>query len=282
MLSRRALLALAALAAPSAAALTACQSSDATDAPRDQANAEAEPSTSSTFAFDTYCTFTVYGDATAPALLARECARYDELFDLYDPASDIARVNAAASAPVTVDPATAEVVEQALAFCAEAGGLFDITIGAVSQLWDFAEGVRPSDAEIAAALALGIGNTELRTLWMAYRTKPFSNPVFNEARRMGLAASKLSGGKISYGAGKYASAENNLVRLQRSTVAQAMRLSDWEIFSRKGAVGYYVGRGSSYPCSLCDSMVGFHHIIDITQMPPYHANCVCWYYPVYA
>ena len=153
MLSRRALLALAALAAPSAAALTACQSSDATDAPRDQANAEAEPSTSSTFAFDTYCTFTVYGDATAPALLARECARYDELFDLYDPASDIARVNAASGAPLTVDPPTAEVVEQALAFCAEAGGLFDITIGAVSQLWDFAEGVRPSDAEIAAALA---------------------------------------------------------------------------------------------------------------------------------
>lgn len=138
------------------------------------------------------------------------------------------------------------------------------------------------EAWIAAALALGIGNAELRTLWMAYRTKPFSNPVFNEARRMGLAASKLSSGKISYGAGKYASAENNLVRLQRSTVAQTMRLSDWEIFSRKGAAGYYVGRGSSYPCSLCDSMTGFHYIIDITQMPPYHANCVCWYYPVYA
>lgn len=154
MLSRRALLALIALAAPStAAALSACQNSNATDASRDQANADAEPSTSSTFAFDTYCTFTVYGDTTAPALLARECARYDELFDLYDPASDIARVNAAAGAPVTVDPATAEVVEQALAFCAEADGLFDITIGAVSQLWDFEEGIRPSDAEIAAALA---------------------------------------------------------------------------------------------------------------------------------
>ncbi len=110
------------------------------------------PATSSTFAFDTYCTFTAYGDDAAPALLAKACARYDALFDLYDPASDIARVNAAGGAPVAVDPETADAVEAALALSEELDGLFDITIGAVSTLWDFHEGVRPDDDAIAQAL----------------------------------------------------------------------------------------------------------------------------------
>ena len=116
-------------------------------------DAATEHAASATFAFYTFCTFSVYGDDAAPALLARECARYDGLFDLYDAESDIARVNAAGGAPTQVDPATAEVVERALTFCAEADGRFDITIGAVSRLWDFEEGVRPTDEEVAAALA---------------------------------------------------------------------------------------------------------------------------------
>ena len=111
-----------------------------------------EPATSSTFAFDTYCTFTVYGDDAAPALLARACARFDGLFDLYDDESDIARVNAAGGAPVVVDPDTADIVSVALGFCERFDGLFDITIGAVSTLWDFTEGVKPSDEAIAEAI----------------------------------------------------------------------------------------------------------------------------------
>ena len=154
-LSRRSLCAGAISLLPAAAALlsapllSGCANTPAT---RQSSDAGSEPSTGSTFAFDTYCTFTVYGDDSAPALLAKECARYDKLFNLYDESSDIARVNAAQGAAVTVDPATLDLLEQALAFCASAQGLFDITIGAVSTLWDFSEGVRPSDADIANAL----------------------------------------------------------------------------------------------------------------------------------
>lgn len=114
--------------------------------------ADAEPVTGSTFAFDTYCTFTVYGDDAAPAKLARACARYDALFDLYDEDSDIARVNAAGGAPVRVDPDTVALVSRGLELSAESDGRFDITIGAVSTLWDFAAGVRPTDSSIADAL----------------------------------------------------------------------------------------------------------------------------------
>ena len=154
-LSRRSLCAGAISLLPAAAALlpapllSGCANAPAT---RQSSDAGSEPSTGSTFAFDTYCTFTVYGDDSAPALLAKECTRYDKLFNLYDESSDIARVNAAQGAAVTVDPATLDLLEQALAFCASAQGLFDITIGAVSTLWDFSEGVRPSDADVANAL----------------------------------------------------------------------------------------------------------------------------------
>lgn len=132
-------------------ALVGCSEEGALGGSNDNSGS-AQPATSSTFAFDTYCTFSVYGDDTAPARLARACARYDALFDLYNPESDIARVNASAGAPCTVDPATADLVSQALAWCEQAHGRFDITIGAVSTLWNFDEGVRPSDEAVAQAL----------------------------------------------------------------------------------------------------------------------------------
>lgn len=110
------------------------------------------PATSSTFAFDTYCTFTVYGDASAPATLAKDCAHYNSLFDLYDTHSDIARINAAQGAPTTVDPSTADIISQALSYCEKFNGLFDITIGTVSTLWNFDDHTRPTPEAIANAL----------------------------------------------------------------------------------------------------------------------------------
>lgn len=48
-----------------------------------------------------------------------------------------------------------------------------------------------------------------------------------------------------------------------------------------GAAGYYVLRGSSYPCNLCDSMVGFHKMEDIDGYPPYHGHCCCYAIPIF-
>ena len=94
----------------------------------------------------------MWGDDTALSQLSAACAHYDELFDLYSPSSDVARINAAQGAATAVDPDTAQLIALALEYCAQADGLFDITIGAVSTLWDFEKGVRPDDAAIADAL----------------------------------------------------------------------------------------------------------------------------------
>ena len=111
-----------------------------------------DPVTGSTFAFDTYCSFTVWGDDSALSRLSAECARFDGLFDLYDPSSDIARINAAQGQPTAVDPQTAHLIALALEYCSQADGLFDITIGAVSTLWDFEKGVRPDPQAVQDAL----------------------------------------------------------------------------------------------------------------------------------
>ena len=144
----------AASAATAAAALAGCSGADVIDAVTGKTGDKAadKPVAGSTFAFDTYCTFTVYGDDAAPAKLAQACARFDGLFDLYKDTSDIARINAAGGEATQVDADTVDVITRAIEFAEKTDGLFDITIGAVSTLWDFDKHVRPADDVIAAAL----------------------------------------------------------------------------------------------------------------------------------
>lgn len=66
--------------------------------------------------------------------------------------SDIARAHAAAPSPVPVAPETCELVELAQGYCARSQGLFDITMGTVTQLWDFHTGRVPSARELADKL----------------------------------------------------------------------------------------------------------------------------------
>jgi len=104
------------------------------------------------FNFDTVCTL---GGTMGQNVLneAQEmCEHFEQLFSRTIATSDVARINAAAGEVVEVDSQTAELVRLALGYCERSDGLFDITIGAVSELWDFAEGVVPSDEAIADAL----------------------------------------------------------------------------------------------------------------------------------
>lgn len=105
------------------------------------------------FAFDTVVDLGIYGSAALLDEAAAACARYDALFSMQREESDVWRINHAGGAWCEVDPDTADLVAKSLAFCERSGGLFDVTIGAVSQLWDFKAGVKPDDAAIQAALA---------------------------------------------------------------------------------------------------------------------------------
>ena len=53
-----------------------------------------------------------------------------------DPASELFRLNHARGVPTDVDPELATFIDTALAYCRATDGLFDITMGSATQLWD--------------------------------------------------------------------------------------------------------------------------------------------------
>ena len=75
---------------------------------------------------------------------------------------------------------------------------------------------------------------------------------------------------------------NNIIRFAKTTVQMAWMQYHRRLYEGHGAAGYYVLRGSTFPCDLCDSMVGYHPIDDVDGYPMYHANCQCFTVPVFS
>ncbi|MBR0149489.1 MAG: FAD:protein FMN transferase [Lachnospiraceae bacterium] len=130
-----------------------------------------QPVTMDFFAMDTVCSITIYdmpdfSDNRANEVLneARsECERLEDLLSATKETSDIYRINHSISyeadpsssdntvsddplsdhsmsyIPINCSPETMEVMDKALEYCELSEGRFDVTIGAVSSLWDFHE-----------------------------------------------------------------------------------------------------------------------------------------------
>lgn len=82
------------------------------------------------------------------------------LFSHWDPASELSRFNAATAGPVPVSDPFLDLIAAALDLASRTDGAVDPTLGALVDLWGFGppgprlDGRPPSDAEIAAALAI--------------------------------------------------------------------------------------------------------------------------------
>lgn len=123
---------------------------------------------SSNFFFDTFVTITLYDtddDSYIDACfdLAR---KYENLFSATVKDSDVWRINENAGEYVEVDEETISLLQKGIDYATLSGGKFDITLGALSKLWNFSEisknlesednrtdaSVLPSDEQIAALL----------------------------------------------------------------------------------------------------------------------------------
>lgn len=98
-----------------------------------------QPFSKTEYLLNTTCTISIYGTRDESLLdgtfsLVRQ---YEGLFSKTLENSDISRINRAEGTPTAVDPATAELIQTALNYSAKTNGKFDITIGRVSDLWDF-------------------------------------------------------------------------------------------------------------------------------------------------
>lgn len=133
----------------------------------------AEERTSTVFAMDTYISLSAYGagDDTFESF-GRLMTNLDKKLSRTRPDSDIGRLNAAGTSPVSVSDDTAELLTEALSYCEESGGVFDVTIAPVTDLWGIGDGGGrvPSTEEITDRLitvnydCLSVNGNEARFL----------------------------------------------------------------------------------------------------------------------
>lgn len=91
------------------------------------------------------------GEAAIDAVMA-EMHRIDRAMSPYKPDSELSRINRyAALAAVPVSAEMFKLVERALEFSEISDGAFDITYAGAGHLYDYRQGIRPSDEELTQA-----------------------------------------------------------------------------------------------------------------------------------
>lgn len=80
------------------------------------------------------------------------CERYENLFSRTIPTSDISRINSAQGEAVAVAAETAQLITRALTYCEKSGGVFDVTAGCLTRLWDFHQGIVPEKQTLQQAV----------------------------------------------------------------------------------------------------------------------------------
>lgn len=134
--------------------------------------------------------------------------------------------------------------------------------------------LRHANATMAEAV------TKAKTYLHTIYTMPEVMAAFKEAST--FAATYIqSRGVQKGGVGLSNNGSTNVTNMARITLQMAWMRSHRLDFVDNEAVAYYVLRGSNYPCSLCDSKVGFHDITDTDNFPPYHGHCCCYVIPIY-
>ena len=108
------------------------------------------------FAMDTVMSFTAYGPKAEEAVDAamKEIERLDALLSTGNESSEISQLNAAGSFLVSED--TLKLLEEAESILQSTGGLFDVTVYPLMQLWGFPAGDYrvPTQEEISNTLSL--------------------------------------------------------------------------------------------------------------------------------
>lgn len=122
---------------------------------------------------------------------------------------------------------------------------------------------------IGAGLFLGIAKSALVKSVGENLKHPYANQMLAE----GIDA------PLTYGRGRTNSMFTAISDLTRYGIAEAWMKNQYIENRKDGCIGWYVQRGSTWPCELCDSMVGFH--TDESELPLYHGHCCCIATPMY-
>lgn len=121
------------------------------------APANPQPVTKTGLYFDTVISITLYGEHQEPYI--DECfamaQTYESYFSNTLADSDISRINRSPGIPVEVHDETVALLQEGIVYGERSGGAFDITVGALSELWQFGhkDFAVPAPETVANALA---------------------------------------------------------------------------------------------------------------------------------
>jgi len=227
---------------------------------------------------DTYCTITIHGNVDAGMLddAFSLCEELEALFSITIEGSDVWRINNSGGRPVTVDHRTIEVIKAGLVFGEWSDGMFDITIGRLSRLWDFGgEPNVPPESELNKAL----DTIDYRQVIISGNTVQLENPD----ALIDLGA--IAKGFIAYEIAEFLAAQDvsgALIDIGRDVVAVGSRQdgNPWRIALQDpfGSNGDWLGiievkwasvlGSGTYERQFEFDNVRYHHILDpFTGMP---------------
>ena len=131
-----------------------------------------------------------------------------------------------------------------------------------------------------AGMLLGLPVSEVISSVITSLKQPWQNPILVELRQRilhGLVTPPegVSFDERHYGHGIPMSSLTALVDITRFAIAEGWNWYDYDTHKDK-AKGYFVFRGSSYPCDECDSHVGYHPADDTANLPLFHKHCYCY------
>lgn len=130
------------------------------------------------------------------------------------------------------------------------------------------------ETAIAAGLLLNLSKDKLLSSIRQSVKTPLLNEHVQRAISKGYPVISRLGVQESFGVGRTVSSWTALSDLTEYAVAEGW-MKHWELQAKaSGAVGFFVMRGSSYPCNICDDEVGFH--VEWDKLPPYHGHCKCF------
>ena len=122
-----------------------------------------DPVTVNAFMLDTYISISAYQDVDEAVLkeTLKLCENYEDMFSMQKEGSALYNLNENVTDRVPAE--LGQVISKALEWSAKSEGGFQISIGRVSELWDFTSGAHtiPSDEDMAAAL-MTVDDTKIR------------------------------------------------------------------------------------------------------------------------
>lgn len=119
---------------------------------------------------------------------------------------------------------------------------------------------------VGAGIFLGLSAKATGESIAKHLRKPWHNPDLAEA----------VDAPLTYGRGRTNSMFTAVDKLTKYGVERTWMRSWYN--SNPNVEGYWVMRGSSYPCEICDAQTGWHP--GEYELPPYHLSCCCIAVPI--